>query len=459
MVSVPLLIWAYEFGPDAGYSGVPGEFGSCATLGCHTGTANSGKGSVKVAFPGGTTYTPGVKQHLVITIADPATTQRLWGFQLTARLSSNNKSTGGTLQSTDQFTLLMCASSNLAGQMQVDFKAGGTQTCPASMPLQYIEHSLAGTAIPARLQTGSRTFEFDWTPPSTNAGNIDFYMAGNAANGDNGTGGDNIYTNKMTLTPAASGAPPSITPNGVVSAAAFGGFTSAAPGSWIEIYGANLAASTRGWEGRDFNGASAPTVLDNVKATIGGQSAFIDYVSPGQVNAQIPSNAATGATQLTITTPSGTSPAYNITINPLQPGLLAPPAFLIGGKQYVVAQFTDGSFVLPPGSISGVTTRQAKSGETIVIYGVGFGPVMTAGNQNIPAGQIVGALNQLTNAMQMSFGGVPATLAYSGLALNFVGLYQFNVVVPTAASNDALPVAFTLNGAPGSQTLFTAVKN
>ena len=133
MGSVPLLIWAYEFGPDAGYSGVPGEFGSCATLGCHTGTANSGKGSVKVAFPGGTTYTPGVKQHLVITIADPASTQRLWGFQLTARLSSNNKSTAGTLQSTDQFTLLMCATSNLAGQTEVDFKAGGTQTCPASM--------------------------------------------------------------------------------------------------------------------------------------------------------------------------------------------------------------------------------------------------------------------------------------------------------------------------------------
>ena len=107
MGSVPFLIWAYEFGPDAGYSGVPGESGSCATLGCHTGTANTGKGSVTVAFAGGNTYTPGVTQHLVVTIADPAATQKLWGFQLTARLSSNNKSMAGTFQSTDQFTLLI----------------------------------------------------------------------------------------------------------------------------------------------------------------------------------------------------------------------------------------------------------------------------------------------------------------------------------------------------------------
>ncbi len=245
----------------------------------------------------------------------------------------------------------------------------------------------------------------------------------------------------------------------MVSAGAFGGFTSVAPGSWMEIFGANLSPTTRGWAGSDFNGSAAPTSLDNVKVTIGGQDAFIDYVSPGQINAQVPSNTPTGAQQMTVTNPAGASSNYPITVNPLQPGLLAPSSFLVGGKQYVVAQFQDGTFVLPPNAISGVASRQAKPGETITIYGVGFGPVVDANNQSIAAGTIVGAANKLTNSFSMTFGTTSATLGYAGLAPSFVGLYQFNVVVPTVPNNDLVPLAFTLNGAAGSQTLFTAVHN
>ena len=51
-----------------------------------------------------------------------------------------------------------------------------------------------------------------------------------------------------------------------------------------------------------------------------------------------------------------------------------------------------------------------------------------------------------------------ATLSYQGLAANFVGLYQFNVVVPNIANNDLAPVGTSLNGAAGPQTLFLAVK-
>jgi uncharacterized protein (TIGR03437 family) len=59
----------------------------------------------------------------------------------------------------------------------------------------------------------------------------------------------------------------------------------------------------------------------------------------------------------------------------------------------------------------------------------------------------------------MDFGGSSATLSYSGLAPSFVGLYQFNVVVPSVANNDLVPLSFKLNGASGSQTLFIAVHN
>ena len=139
---------------------------------------------------------------------------------------------------------------------------------------------------------------------------------------------------------------PSISAGGIVSASAFGEFASVSPGSWIEIYGSNLAADTRSWQGSDFNGINAPTSLDGTSVTIGGQMAFVDYISPGQVNALIPSNVATGTQQLTLTAPGGTAAAVNITVNPVEPGLLAPPNFNIGDTQYVVAQFADGRLLL-----------------------------------------------------------------------------------------------------------------
>jgi uncharacterized protein (TIGR03437 family) len=124
----------------------------------------------------------------------------------------------------------------------------------------------------------------------------------------------------------------------------------------------------------------------------------------------------------------------------------------------VVAQFADGTFVLPTGNIGGTATRPAKVGETIVIYGVGFGPVVTAANQSIPPGQIATAANRLINSASLLFGTVAATPVYAGLAPGYVGLYQFNVVVPAGAAGNAVPLNFTLSGAPGTQVLYTAVQ-
>jgi uncharacterized protein (TIGR03437 family) len=241
--------------------------------------------------------------------------------------------------------------------------------------------------------------------------------------------------------------------SGVLSASAFGGFTSISPGSWIEIYGSNFASTTRSWAASDFIGVNAPTSLDGTNVTIGGKSAFIDYISPGQVNALVPSDTPLGSQQILVKTGDGTSAAYGITVNSVQPGLLAPSSFLIGGKQYAVALFADGSYVLPVGAIPGVTSRPAKPGDTIVVYGVGFGPVIP----NIPAGQIVQQSNSLAASLQMSIGGTLATVPYSGLAASFTGLYQLNVVVPSVAGN--VPLTFALGGTAGTQTLYLAAQN
>jgi uncharacterized protein (TIGR03437 family) len=266
--------------------------------------------------------------------------------------------------------------------------------------------------------------------------------------------GDAFNERIRLLTPVPSA--PSITAGGVVSASGFGGFSSVAPGSWVELYGTNLASTTRSWTAADFSGTTAPTSLSGTSVSIGDQPAFIDYISPTQVNVQVPSNIATGPQPLTVTAATGTSTAYTINVSATEPGLLAPSSFLIGGTQYIVALFTDGvTYVLPPGAITGVTSQPAKPGDAIVLYGIGFG----ATTPNIPAGQIAGESNTLTSSFQLSIGGQPATVEYSGLAPGFVGLYQFNVTVPNVAAGNAVPVTFTLNSISGTQTLSIAIQN
>ncbi|WP_031498925.1 hypothetical protein [Bryobacter aggregatus] len=242
---------------------------------------------------------------------------------------------------------------------------------------------------------------------------------------------------------------------GVVSASAYGGFSSVAPGSWMEVYGINLANVLRQtWSGADFKGNIAPTALGGTTLTIGGKPAYLDYVDQGQVNAQVPSSVPSGPQPVVITTAGGASAAYTINVNSVEPGLLAPAVFKLAAGQYVAALFPDGvTFVLPPAE--GIPARRARPGETIILYGIGFGPV----TPDTPAGTIQTQSNRLVGSFQCSIGGTQATVSYAGQSGNFVGLYQFNVVVPSVAAGEAVPFTYTLGGVPGPQSLLIPIGN
>ncbi len=264
--------------------------------------------------------------------------------------------------------------------------------------------------------------------------------------------------NEFTFALHFSLVPPTIpTITSVISAGAFGAFPSFAPGSWIEIYGTNFSVGSQQWGASDFEGGVfAPTKIGGAAVSIGGKAAFVNYVSPTQINVQVPSGVATGASTLTVTTPAGTSVPFAVNVESVKPGLLAPVSFKLGGTQNLVALFPDNTtYVLPPGAINGITSRRARAGDTLIIYGVGFGSV----DKSIGPGQIAQQTNSLTSPLVVKFGSTEATVSYKGLAPNFVGLYQFNIVVPTITANDAVPVTFTLGGAAVAQTFSLAVGN
>ena len=190
--------------------------------------------------------------------------------------------------------------------------------------------------------------------------------------------------------------------------------------------------------------------------TIGGQAAVIAYISPNQVNAQVPMGAGIGPQQITVTTAAGTSTPYALTVKTAQPGLLAPASFTIGGKRYVEAMFTGSTdHVLPSGGIPGTVARPARPGETITLYGIGFGAMLPRAG----AGEVVQESTALNMPVQIFFGQNAATVSYSGLVAGALGLYQIDVVVPNMTDGDAVPLTLTQGGITGEQTLYTAVRN
>ncbi len=240
-------------------------------------------------------------------------------------------------------------------------------------------------------------------------------------------------------------------------------------GSYVTLYGNYLASNSRSWTGTDFSGNNAPTSLDGTSVTIGGQPAYVSYISPSQINAQVPTSIGTGAQPLIVKTSQGSSPTWAVTVNPTAPGLLAPPSFKLVGAPlgslfgYVVALFSDGvTYVLPTGSIPGVPSRPAKTGDIITLYGIGFGSV----TPNVPAGQVAQGVNPL--AMPFHFycdsvagarsGQNEATVLYAGVAPGAVGLYQFNIVVPKLSTTGNTIVSYTLGGVQAAQLLFLATQ-
>jgi len=179
-------------------------------------------------------------------------------------------------------------------------------------------------------------------------------------------------------------------------------------------------------------------------------------VSPTQVNALVPDGVPIGAgVPVTVKNPAGESDPATVNIADVAPAILAPPGFSVAGKQHAVATFaaaSDVAFVGAAGSIAGVTLRPARAGDVITLYGVGFGPVTPA----VTPGTIASGTTAVGANVTVQIGTTPATLKYSGLAPGFVGLYQFNVMVPSVAAGDQALVV-SVNGTPVAQNLFLTV--
>ncbi|MGD0049017.1 MAG: IPT/TIG domain-containing protein [Bryobacteraceae bacterium] len=237
-------------------------------------------------------------------------------------------------------------------------------------------------------------------------------------------------TEWFLLTPLTnSNGQPAIT--AVVNGASFAAPISA--GSWITVEGGNLSSITRLWNTSDFAGDSLPTQLDGVSVTMNGVAAYPYYISPTQINALAPDGLTAGPVEVQVTNPQGTSNVFAANASG------ATPAFFLFGTKYVAAEHANG-VPIGPAALGGNFTP-AQPGETIELYGTGFGPMSPFSS----SGQILAAPAPLANNVTVTVGGQPAVVTYAGVVSN--GLDQLNVTVPPGLPNgDALVVAATSNG-------------
>lgn len=220
-----------------------------------------------------------------------------------------------------------------------------------------------------------------------------------------------------------------------------GGFPDIAQNDWIEIKGTGIAPSNVGPNGMtwgsapEFASGKMPTQLGNVSVKVNGKPAYLSYISETQINVLTPLDAAQGQVSMVVANGMSSSEPFTVTMRAVAPSFL-----LFGASKSVVATHANGSLLGPTSmSVPGYLFTPAQSGETIVLYAVGFGLPTTA--------LVDGSASQsgaLSTLPVIQIGGASATVQFAGVISP--GLYQFNVIVPPAAATGDNPLTATYGG-------------
>jgi uncharacterized protein (TIGR03118 family) len=239
-------------------------------------------------------------------------------------------------------------------------------------------------------------------------------------------------------------AAPVVTATDVVNGASFQ--PAIAPNTWVTITGGNLSATTRVWDSDDFVGTALPTDIDSVSVTVNGTYAYVEYVSPGQLNILLPVGLTSGQAQVQTYNFGLASPVVTVQVQDV-----APAFFLESDGKHIVATHANGSLIGPASTTTGATP--AAPGETIVLYGTGFGVT----NPAAPKGKLITTPLTLATPPTITIGGTDAgPVAFAGLIS--AGLYQINVTVPASTASGDAPVVALVGSTASPGTAVIAVQ-
>jgi uncharacterized protein (TIGR03437 family) len=237
---------------------------------------------------------------------------------------------------------------------------------------------------------------------------------------------------------------PAINPNGVVNGASFQN-TPVAAGSYVTINGQNLAHVTANYVTANLPLAiAATTVSFDVPSAGISVPGHISYISPTQVNVQVPWEVQ-GQSQalMKVITQNIASQLYTLPLAGAGPAVFEYTG--ADGRLYAAALDTNSRLI--------TTANPAQPGQYISIYTNGLGAVTNQPASGAVSPQSPLAQTASPGAISVTIGGQPATVAFAGLAPNYVGLYQLNVVVPQTAPSRVVPLVITENGVEAKGSL------
>jgi uncharacterized protein (TIGR03437 family) len=204
------------------------------------------------------------------------------------------------------------------------------------------------------------------------------------------------------------------------------------PGEWVSIYGNGLAIAPGYWSG------TFPTSLAGTSVTIDGKPAYLSYVNPGQVNVQAPNDSATGTVPVVVTTSFG-SATSSVTL-----AQIAPAFFLLDAKHVagIILHAGGGYDIIgPTGTSLGYPTVAAKAGDSIALFGTGFGPT----NPPVAPGQTYSGAATALDPVTVKINNISVTTSFAGLSA--AGLYQINLIVPAGLGTGDVSLQASVGGA------------
>ncbi|MEO6724507.1 MAG: DUF1800 family protein, partial [Blastocatellia bacterium] len=246
-----------------------------------------------------------------------------------------------------------------------------------------------------------------------------------------------VVLSAYLLPPEASAARPQNS-FAVVSAASYGG-TAIAAEEIVAAFGSNLASSTV-----VANTLPLPTQLGGVSVKVRDslnveRLAPLFFISPTQINFQIPAGTATGATVLTVVNNNANAATANMPVSSVAPGLFTADASGMGlASANVLRIKADGTQTYEPigrfdSSLLKFVSLPVDLGPNtdqvfLILYGTGF-----RNRQN-------------ANLVKATIGGVNAEVQFAGPQGNFAGLDQMNVRIPRDAGSGELDVVVSFDG-------------
>ena len=225
---------------------------------------------------------------------------------------------------------------------------------------------------------------------------------------------------------------PVLTAGEMVSAASYSAAATPSPGELVAVFGTNLADAVE-----SASGLPLPTQIQNTSVLVDGEAMPLFFGSPGQINAVVPYDLASGIRHRAIAQHgSRLSVPQRFTLATAEPAIFTTNQTGAGqGHIYVIPA--------GGGQVLANSAAPAKTGDVLTIYCTGLGPVMPAVAAGSPA-PVPPPLTQAVNTVSMTIGGIPAQVLFAGLAPGYTGLYQINAIVPSGvpASDQASVIVY-----------------